>query len=369
MSPAGDVALIFHEVYRGRGFSPMKASWLRYGVGYDLMASLGLLGDRVRVVRPDPATQDELLLAHTAEYVHRVRVADEAGVGFLDGPDTPSWQGMYRRAATAVGGTLLAARWTMVGDIAHAFNPAGGLHHAQLDRASGFCIFNDIVIAVRVLQREFGLTRIAVVDIEGHHGDGTQALLYDEPILTISLHQYDGRFYPGTGRVEEIGRGAGAGYSVNVPLSRRVGDATYLGAFDAIVPPLLSAYRPEFIIVQFGTDAHVGDPLVGLSLTTRAYAGLARRLHALGHELARGRLLFLGGGGYNPPSVARCWAILMAVLSGALTDETREPFAALLDETSPVEDPSVGRSVATTVEQVRAQIFPFHGLPTATHSD
>ncbi len=367
MSRPAEVALVFHEVYRGRGFSPVKASWPRYGVGYDLMASLGLLGDDVRVVRPEPATDDELLLAHIPEYVARVRAADAEGVGFLDGPDTPAWQGMYRRATTAVGGTLLAARWTMAGDIVHAFNPAGGLHHAQLDRASGFCIFNDIVVAVRVLQRDFGLTRIAVVDIDGHHGDGTQALLYDESILTISLHQYDGRFYPGTGRVEEIGRGAGTGYSVNVPLPRRVGDATYLAAFDAVVPPLLRAYQPEFIIVQYGTDAHVGDPLVGLSLTTRAYAGLAHRLHVLAHELSRGRLLFLGGGGYNPASVARCWAILMAVLSGKLTDNAPEPFAALLDETAPAEDPSVGRTVTATVGQVYAQVFPYHGLPATAH--
>ncbi|MFN8482071.1 MAG: acetoin utilization protein AcuC [Anaerolineae bacterium] len=364
----GEVALIFHEIYRGRGFSPVKASWPRYGAGYDLMASLGLIGERVRVIRPEPATDAELLLAHTIEYVARVRAADEAGVGNLDGQDTPAWQGMYRRATTAVGGTLLAARLTMAGDITHAFNPAGGLHHAQLDRASGFCVFNDIVVAVRALQREFGLTRIAVVDVDGHHGDGTQALLYDEPLLTISLHQYDGRFYPGTGRVEEIGRGAGRGYSVNVPLPRRVGDATYLAAFDAVVPPLLRAYRPEFILVQFGTDAHMGDPLVGLSLTTRAYAGLARRLHALGHELSRGRLLFLGGGGYNPPSVARCWAILMAILTGDLTDDTRPPYAALLDEQSPTEEPSVGQSVASTVDQVQTQVFPLFGLPRAAHS-
>ncbi|MFN8498095.1 MAG: acetoin utilization protein AcuC [Anaerolineae bacterium] len=364
----GEVALIFHEIYRGRGFSPVKASWPRYGAGYDLMASLGLLGERVRVVRPEPALEGELLLAHTPEYVARVRAADAAGVGNLDGQDTPAWPGMYRRAATAVGGTLLAARMTMAGDLGHAFNPAGGLHHAQLDRASGFCIFNDIVIAVRVLQREFGLTRIAVVDVDGHHGDGTQALLYDEPILTISLHQYDGRFYPGTGRVDEIGRGAGQGYSVNVPLPRRVGDATYLAAFDAVVPQLLRAYRPEFIFVQFGTDAHMGDPLVGLSLTTRAYAGLARRFHALGHELSRGRLLFLGGGGYNPSSVARCWAILMAILTGDLTDDTRPPYVALLDEQAPTEEPGVGQSVASAVDQVRAQVFPYFGLPTTAPS-
>ncbi|MFN8471383.1 MAG: acetoin utilization protein AcuC [Anaerolineae bacterium] len=364
----GEVALIFHEIYRGRGFSPVKASWPRYGAGYDLMDSLGLLGERARVVRPDAATEAELLLAHTAEYVERVRAADTDGVGYLDGPDTPSWQGMYRRATTAVGGTLLAARWTMSGDISHAFNPAGGLHHAQRDRASGFCIFNDIVITVRALQREFGLQRIAVVDVDGHHGDGTQALLYDEPVLTISLHQYDGRFYPGTGRVDEIGQGAGRGYNVNVPLPRRVGDATYLAAFDAVVPPLLRAYRPEFILVQYGTDAHMGDPLVGLSLTTRAYAGLARRLHGLAHDLSRGRLLFLGGGGYNPPSVARCWAILMAILTGDFTDDSCPPYAALLDEQAPTEEPSVGRNVASTVDQVRGQVFPFFGLPTAAHS-
>lgn len=350
-------ALIFHDVYRGRGFSPIQQSWNRYGLGYDLMASLGLFENGVQVLRPEPATDAELHLAHTPDYVARVRQADALGEGYLDRRDTPAWRGLFNRAATAVGGTLLAARAVMAGRITHAFNPAGGLHHAQADRASGFCVFNDLVIAARVLQHDYGLTRIAFVDIDGHHGDGTQTLLYDEPLLKISFHQYDGRFYPGTGQVDELGSGAGYGYSVNVPLPRRVGDAVYLSAFDTIVPPLLRSYQPQFIFVEFGIDAHVSDPLVGLWLTTAAYQGLVERLHGLAHELCDGRVVFLGGGGYNPQTVARCWTILMATLSNALPPASYPAYHDLFDTTAPTEDPTTGPAVAAVVNQLQDRLI------------
>ncbi|MCW5851361.1 MAG: acetoin utilization protein AcuC [Anaerolineae bacterium] len=350
-------ALIFHDIYRGRGFSPLQTSWNRYSLGYDLMASLGLFDNGVAVLRPTPATEAELRLAHTPEYIAEVRQADSRGEGFLDRRDTPAWRGVFERATTAVGGTLLAAHSIMAGDMTHAFNPAGGLHHAQADRASGFCIFNDLVIATRVLQRDFGLTRIATIDIDGHHGDGVQALLYDEPVLKISFHQYDGRFYPGTGAVDELGTSAGHGYSVNVPLPRRVGDASYLAAFDALVPPLLYSYRPQFILVQFGVDAHVSDPLVGLWLTTAAYQRLVERLHELAHDLCDGRLLFLGGGGYNPPTVARCWAILVATLSGALPTASRDQYAALFDQETPTEAEVTAEQVRAVVAEVQSRLL------------
>ncbi len=348
--------LIFHDLYRGRGFSPLRASWGRYGLAYDLIESLGLFESGVPVWRPEAASEEELRLAHTVDYIQRVREADLSGEGYLDRRDTPAWHGLYARAATAVGGTLLAARAIAAGDARHGFNPAGGLHHAQQDRASGFCVFNDIVIAARVLQREFGLTRVAIVDIDGHHGDGTQALLYDEPLLKVSFHQYDGRFYPGTGRADELGVGPGYGYSVNVPLPRRVTDRPYLAAFDALVPPLLRAYAPQFILVQFGVDAHTSDPLVGLSLTTDAYLGLVERLHALAHELCAGRLLFLGGGGYNPETVARCWAILMATLSGALPPRALPTYTGLFDQAFPPDDPVVVARVEGVVADVTARL-------------
>jgi acetoin utilization protein AcuC len=348
-------AFIFHEIYRGRGFSPRQTSWNRYALAYDLVESLGMFDAGLRCLRPDPATDTELRLVHTQAYIDQVRAADQAGEGYLDRRDTPAWRGVFQRASTAVGGTLLATRSILAGEVAHAFNPAGGLHHAQADRASGFCVFNDLVIATRVLQKA-GLNHIALIDIDGHHGDGTQALLYNEPLLKISLHQYDGRFYPGTGRVDELGVGSGLGYSINVPLPRRVTDTPYLAAFDAIVPPLLRAYRPEFIIVQFGVDGHFSDPLVGLSLTSDAYVGLVERLHRLAHDLCGGKLLFLGGGGYNPQTVARLWAILLTTLSDSVPVWYRAEYATLFDTDFPPDDPAVVAQVGATVGDLRARL-------------
>src|SRR5579864_9402860 len=161
-------AFLYHELYDGRGFSPISDSWRRYRMGYDLLDSLGLL-ERIRLVRPVPATEADLELAHSPAFVRFVRERAETGVGRFD-RSTPVYPGVYQRALAAVGATLTGARMIARGEVRHAFNPSGGLHHASRERASGFCLFNDVVIAVRALQREFGLRRIAVVDVDGHHG-------------------------------------------------------------------------------------------------------------------------------------------------------------------------------------------------------
>lgn len=194
-------------------------------------------------------------------------------------------------------------------------NLSGGLHHAHAERASGFCLFNDVVIAVRVLQREFGYQRIAVLDVDGHHGDGTQALLYAEPTLFVSLHRHGARFYPGTGDVDEQGEGAGLGYTLNLPLPRWCGDEAYLTALHAAAEPALRAYRPQAIILQYGVDGHYADSMVRLGLTTHAYAHIARSVRHLADQLCGGRLLVVGGGGYSPENATRCWAFLLGELS------------------------------------------------------
>lgn len=347
-------AFLYHELYDGRGFSPISDSWRRYRMGYDLLDALGLL-DRIRLVRPDPATEADLELAHSPDFVRFVRERAGSGVGRFD-RSTPVYPGVYQRALAAVGATLTGARMIARGEVRHAFNPSGGLHHASRERASGFCLFNDIVIAVRALQREFALRRIAVVDVDGHHGDGTQAELYHEPILYISLHRYDGRFYPATGTVEETGADAGAGYTVNVPLPRRCGDGPYLYALHELVGPLLCRYRPELIIVQYGVDGHYLDPLVRLALSTSAYAETARLLHALAHDLCGGRLLVTGGGGYNPDAAARCWAILMATLAGDCPAPGDARYGRLFDVAAPPADPSAREPVRAAVTTLRERL-------------
>jgi acetoin utilization protein AcuC len=324
------VAFIYHEVFDGRGFSKLPESWRRYALARRMLGEFGLLpptgehdGSTPResyplcVVRPDEATDEEILRVHTPEHLAHIREADARGTGFLDYGDTPAWRGVFRRAALAVGGTLLAARLVASGRFRCAFNPAGGLHHAKRDRAGGFCPFNDVVIAVRCLQTEFGFRRIAIVDLDGHHGDGTESLLYDEPILTISMHRFDGRFYPRTGSPTDVGRGAGFGYNLNVALDRGTDDEAYLRAFDRWVAPAVQRYLPQVLFVVVGADSHVADPLVRLGLTLDGYRHLAHRLRELAREICEGRLVAVAGGGYAPEHVARCWTVVLGCLAGA----------------------------------------------------
>jgi acetoin utilization protein AcuC len=360
------VALIYHDVYDGRGFSRLSDSWRRYALARQLFREIGLLppalepeaaADRAFPLTskigkaglfslaphvgtdrryplveytPNEATDAEILRVHRAEHLANVRAGDERGSGFLDYGDTPAWTGVLRRAKLAVGGTLLASRLVATGQVCRAFNPAGGLHHARHNRAGGFCPFNDLVIAVRALQVEHGVERIAIVDLDGHHGDGTEALLLDEPILTVSMHRYDGRFYPGTGSASDTGRGAGLGYNLNVPLERGTNGEAYLAAFDRLVEPAVRRYRPEIILVQVGADSHTADPLVHLRLDLPDFRALAERVTALADDLCDGRIVAVAGGGYAPEHVARCWAVWLATLSSAWSAD--DPHLAALYE-------------------------------------
>ena len=322
---------LYHPRYDGRGFSRVRDSWRRYVLARELLAEIGLLGGPLKLVEPKSATDEEILLVHDPAYLAFVKEQDAAGTGFLDYGDTPAYPGVLLRAQVAVGATLAGARAIARGEVDHAFNPGGGLHHAGRARAGGFCVFNDAVIAVRVLKKEFGIERVAIVDLDGHHGDGTQELLWDEPVLYASMHRHGGRFYPQTGAGTDVGAGAGLGYTLNVPLERGTGDAEYLRQLDEVVLPYVAGYRPDFLIVQIGVDTHRGDPLVRLDLSAGVYREIALRLHALAHELCGGRLLALAGGGYVPEAVARCWAIVLGTLAGPFRDGTDPRLARLLD--------------------------------------
>ena len=349
---SGPTFLTYHPLYDGRGFSPVRNSWGRYRAFRGLLDEMSLSG-LVKTIEPPLATPEQLLPVHTREHVERVVQGDRAGTGYLDGKETPAWHGVLDRALAAVGCTLAGAEHILEGSAAHVFNPSGGLHHAHRDRASGFCIFNDVVLAVRRFQAA-GLTRIAIVDVDGHHGDGTQELLYSEPVLCLSLHQYDGRFFPGSGSMDEVGWGPGYGSTVNVPLPRGAGDAAYRHAFDEIVPEALRRYRPEVILLNFGVDGHHADPLVRLALTSRTYAHVAREMHAFAHELCGGRLLAFGSGGYHPDNAARCWATLIAELSGAPA-----AMLACLDEPAlPSPSEAARDQVRAIADHVRETVLP-----------
>jgi acetoin utilization protein AcuC len=271
-----------------------------------------------------PYGEDEVLRIHDAEYVEVVR-ALSANPNPLGAPwyglgwgDNPVFAGMHEASLEVCGASVAAAQAVWEGRVRHAFNPAGGLHHAMRGRASGFCIYDDPVAAIEWLLAH-GARRVGYVDVDTHHGDGVQAFFYDNPrVLTISLHESGRYLFPGTGFPDEVGTGDARGTSLNVPLAPETSGEVYLEAFDAVVPAALEAYQPDVLVTQLGCDTHVTDPLAHLALTNDDYAEIGQRLHRLAHTFAQGRWVALGGGGYQIATVVpRAWTIYFAELAGA----------------------------------------------------
>lgn len=310
--------VVFSDAYRrynfgaGHPFAPIRQFILT-----DLLNTLAL---PLSWIEPPVASRADVLSVHDEEFVEAVEAASEGRTDLpwrfgLGTPDVPFFAGMDEAARVLVGGTLEAARRIAQGDAKCVLQLGGGLHHAMRDAASGFCVYNDTAIAIRSLRRQ-GL-RVAYVDVDVHHGDGVQALFYDEPeVLTLSLHQSGRTIYPGTGEIDEMGEGAGRGYALNVPLLPGTGDDAYLAAFESVVPHALAWFRPDVLVVEAGADAHRLDPLAQLSLTTHGFEHVFRRLFALAGQHTGGRALFTLGGGYHPDSTVRVWLLLICVLAG-----------------------------------------------------
>lgn len=262
-----------------------------------------------------PATREELELFHTPQYLAQVEAASRAGEGFLDAGDTPAFAGVYAAAANVVGGTLEALAGIMAGPLRRAFIPIAGLHHAGRDHAAGFCVFNDCGVAIEAARRRYGLQRVAYVDIDAHHGDGVFYAFEDDPFLAFADLHEDGRFlYPGTGDRSESGRGAAAGTKLNIPMPPGAGDAQFRRAFEE-VERYLEAQRPELILLQCGADSLAADPITHLAYTEAAHAHAAARLRILAHRHCGGRLLAMGGGGYNRRNLARAWTRVVEAMS------------------------------------------------------
>jgi acetoin utilization protein AcuC len=261
------------------------------------------------------ATTQELLSFHTQRHVDFVRLKSADGQGSLDGGDTPAFRGCFEAASQVVGATLEAAQALLRGEADRAFVPIGGLHHATRDAAAGFCIFNDIGVLIAQLRQVANLTRVAYVDIDAHHGDGVFYAFESEPAVIIADLHEDGEFlYPGTGRIEETGTHLALGSKLNIPLAPGTDDAAFALAWEPVIPHL-ERYQPEFIILQCGADSMGGDPITHLALTEASHARAATDLAGLADRLGHGRLLALGGGGYNRGNIARGWnAVVEALL-------------------------------------------------------
>ncbi len=279
------------------------------------MARRGL-DRRVRVMAPAEAGRAEIERFHTPGYVARVIARSRTGEGYLDYGDTPAFPGVYEAAATVVGSTLDAVRRVASGGLAAGFVPIAGLHHARRDAAAGFCVFNDCGVAIETLRAELGLRRVAYVDIDAHHGDGVYYAFEDDPELFFADIHEDGRYlYPGTGAAEERGRGAAEGTKLNLPLPPYADDEAFLAAWER-VEAFLDAARPEFILLQCGADSLAGDPITHLAFSPAAHAHAARRLRALAARHCAGRLVALGGGGYDRPNLAAAWCAVVEALLG-----------------------------------------------------
>ncbi|MBS0376470.1 MAG: acetoin utilization protein AcuC [Proteobacteria bacterium] len=262
----------------------------------------------VNLLEPRAATRTELEIFHVPAYVSLVEDRSHTGQGYLDAGDTPAFRGVFEAASNVVGAALVAAEAIMEGRARRGFVPIAGLHHASRAHAAGFCVFNDCGVVLEELRRRWGLKRIAYVDIDAHHGDGMFYAFENDPDVAFADIHEDGRYlYPGTGGAEETGRGPAEGTKLNIPLPPGAGDEHFWPAWERI-EAYLEARRPEFILFQCGADSLEGDPITHLRFSEEAHAHAAARLAALADRFCDGRVLGLGGGGYNRRNIARAWS-------------------------------------------------------------
>ncbi len=386
------VAVVWDEALRAYDFGPgHPLAPIRVQLAMRLAREFGLLeSPGVEVLAPVvPATLEQIADVHDLEYIAAVQRASldprdaDAGRG-LGTPDDPAFLGMHEASALVAGATLAAAQAVHSGRAQHAVNIAGGLHHAMPDAAAGFCIYNDIGVAIAWLLAQ-GVQRIAYIDVDVHHGDGVQQMFYDDPrVLTISLHESPLTLFPGTGFAEETGGPEALGSAVNVALPAGTGDQGWLRAFHAIVPDILEAFDPQVIVSQHGCDTHIDDPLAHLALTVDGQRMSYEAIHRWAHRYASGRWIAVGGGGYEWVDVVpRAWTHLIAEAAGTPIDpqaETPEGFrefvaqtlgrpapARMTDGAHPWPKPfdqgfDPADPVDAAILATRTAVFPLHGL-------
>ena len=271
---------------------------------------------RVEIALPVSCAEADLLRFHEHAYVERVKARSKTGTGFLDCGDTPAFPGVFEAACFVVGSDLDGLSRMMSGDSTRVLIPIAGLHHGRRDGAAGFCAFNDCGVLIETLRTRFGLRRIAYVDIDAHHGDGVFYAFEDDPELIFADIHEDGRYlYPGTGFADETGTGEAVGTKLNVPLAPGSDDTDFHRVWPE-VEAFVRAGRPEIILFQAGADSIRNDPITHMAFTPAAHGHAARRLCRLADELCAGRLIVMGGGGYNRTNLAHAWnEVLEAMVS------------------------------------------------------
>jgi len=393
MDCAGPSTVVFDPSLTDYDFGPHHPmSPVRVDLTMQLAHELGITTSdgpgRLRVVPAPLATTDQIATVHDAALIEAVQRAGHTGLAELQvglgSDDNPVFLGMHEAAAHVVGASLEAFRLVHTSESLHAANITGGLHHAMRDRASGFCVYNDVAVGIQWLLDQ-GVERVAYVDVDVHHGDGVEAIFWDDPrVLTISLHETGQFLFPGTGFSADLGGPGAEGSAVNVALPPGTSDAGWLRAFHAVVPDLVRAFDPGVLVTQHGCDSHAEDPLAHLMLSVDGQRAAYVALHELAHEVADGKWVATGGGGYALVDVVpRAWSHLLGVVSGTPLDAaipTPEAWRAYVREKLGAEAPARmtdGRSadyrdwhegydpgtwLDREINATRSAVFPLHGL-------
>ena len=345
------VALVYTDKFQTYNFGsdhpfrPFRAKLM-----YSLMEKLNLLEHKLlEIIEPKLASRQQIEMVHSAEYVDVVKRLSENPsdrtiqpyIYGLGPGDNPIFEGMYDATALVCGASITAADLVWKDNqIQMAFNPAGGLHHALKSKASGFCIFNDIAIAIKYLKTLKRDIKVAYLDIDCHHGDGVQWIFYDDPnVLTISFHESGKFLFPGTGNTNEIGEGEGTGYKLNFPLLPGTTNKMFLKLFRYCIPKLLETYNPDVLFTQLGVDTHFNDPLTQMGLSISVYRDIAQTMRTCARDYCENRWIAVGGGGYSMTVVPRAWTLFLArMLEVDLKNELPQSWIHEVKEMVPYED-------------------------------
>ena len=304
---SNDVALVYGECLSSYGFDhPHPFSRERLGAFWAELKKRGL-DKKLDLLKPLKCKENDLLSFHTVSYIDRLKLKSQTGSGFIDDGDTPAYKGVYDASLLVAGSALLMLKQVMLGNYKKAFLPIGGLHHAVRDNAAGFCAVNDIALVAESLRSQYGLSKIAYIDIDAHHGDGLFYPYENDPFLIFAdIHQSPETLYPGTGFDYEDGKGNAKGLKLNLSLKPGDGDRAFENQWEKVEKHLLDK-RPEFILFQCGADSLGGDPITQLELSSKSFSLAARSLCDFADKFCDGKLLAFGGGGYNLNNIAEGW--------------------------------------------------------------
>jgi acetoin utilization protein AcuC len=338
----------FHEKFKQYDLGkdhPFRGD--RFGNAMEFFESHGLLSlSELMIVKPEPASNEDLLRVHDAEYVNLIfRLAEENRPYDFE---TPVSQEILEAALLVAGGAIECGKTVLEGKTKRSVSIGGGYHHAGRNYGGGFCLFNDIAILIEFLRTRFGVKRFLVLDYDVHFGNGTSDIYYRDPsVLYISLHQDPRTIYPGTGFVWQIGESDGEGYNVNVPLPPRTGDATYLYALNEVFVPMAEEFKPDIIVANGGSDSHFADMLGNLGLTVNGFFELSQLIRKTAEKVCEGKLVLIPGSGYNPKVLPVCWYALVAGAVGLEKIRVENPY------TPPKEPPECRKTVEKTLDELK----------------